>query len=117
MLPRIIFIALCGFAIYSLFRFDPWPMPENIQGFDKWAHFALFLALSCSSYFVFVSMSPVFYQLPLLAFAVSSEWIQAVFLPRRSFSMGDLEADLTGVVLGSLFCMICRRGNWRFKWK
>ncbi len=116
MLPRTTFVFLVCFAFYALFRPEPWAMPEHLPDFDKFAHFLLFLAISCSSYFVFVSGNPVFYQLiPLLFLAVFSEWYQGVSLTARHFSMGDMAADLLGILGGFLFCLGNRRKNWFFK--
>ncbi|MGR9088883.1 MAG: VanZ family protein [Gammaproteobacteria bacterium] len=110
MLPRTFFVSLCCFAVYALFRPEPWAMPDQIPDFDKFAHFALFLALSCCSYFVFQWAHPLVYQLlPLSFLAGFSEWFQAVFLSDRHFGIGDLKADVLGILLGFVFCMMCRR--------
>lgn len=114
-LIRIAFVSLCCFAIYALFRQESWEFPESITDFDKIGHLVLFFSLSFSGYFVFISVHPIVYQLPLLLLAGISEWFQSAFLPQRHFSVGDIEADLMGILLGFLFSLICRRRNWRFK--
>ncbi|NOQ36349.1 MAG: hypothetical protein GQ569_10710 [Methylococcaceae bacterium] len=89
------------FAVLALFSPEPIPMPKSIPYFDKYAHFGLFLLLSCSCYLFFSKRSPIFHQLPVLLLAISTEWIQELFLPLRDFSMADAAANLTGVLIGS----------------
>lgn len=113
---KILYLALFSFAGYALFRSESWPFPSNLPDIDKIAHFALFLSLSSSSYLVFRSTRPAYYQFPLILFALISEIYQGAFLPDRQFSLGDLSANFLGIVTGLLFGLKLRERNWRLSW-
>lgn len=113
---KILHTALFSFAGYCLFRSESWAFPSNLPDIDKIAHFALFLSLSCSSYFVFRSTHPAYYQVPLILFALISETYQGAFLPDRQFSLGDLSANCLGIFIGFLCCLKLRERNWRLSW-
>jgi VanZ family protein len=114
-LSRIAFVLLCSFAAFALFRQEPWAVLETMRNSDKLAHFALFFALACSSGFVFAAVHPLVTQFPLFLLAGVSEWFQAAYLPQRHFSMGDIGADVIGILLGFLFCFFYRRRNRCFQ--
>ncbi|WP_157385822.1 VanZ family protein [Methylosarcina fibrata] len=82
---------------------------ETVQNLDKLAHFALFFALAFGGSFVFLTTHPSVTQLPLFFLAGFSEWYQAAYLPQRHFSMGDIGADVVGILLGFLVCGVYRR--------
>ena len=93
-------------GLAALFSPFPIPMPENIPYFDKYLHFLFFLFLSCSCSLIFSNSSPIFRQLPGLALAICSEWIQHAFFPLREFSLTDAAANLSGFLLGIFICFL-----------
>ena len=100
------FVLLYLLGLYALFREHPIPMPKSIPNFDKLAHFGLFFSLASINYFVFSKKHPFYYQSPLLLLALSSEWIQSLFLPLRHFSLGDATANLSGFLAGFVICFL-----------
>ncbi|NOR71288.1 MAG: hypothetical protein GQ532_16580 [Methylomarinum sp.] len=110
-LIRLLFILLYGFGFYALFRQEPLPMPSNYPNFDKFAHFSLFFSLSCFSYLVSSDRYFLYAQFPLLFLALSSEWIQSLFLPHRHFSLADAGANISGFLLSFILCFCL----WQYK--
>ncbi|MFW5444408.1 MAG: hypothetical protein ACKE51_08895 [Methylococcaceae bacterium] len=96
---RFSFILLYGFGLFALFCEEPIAMPRDIPEFDKFAHFSLFFSLSCFSYLVSSGRYFFYTQFPVLFLALSSEWIQSLFLPHRHFSLGDTAANISGLLL------------------
>jgi len=82
-------------------------VPPAIPGTDKLVHLALFGALAGTGR---LSGAGRRWLVPaLLAYAVSSEVIQASDLLGRSASVADVIADTLGVVFGLLFALRWRR--------
>lgn len=101
---KLFFILMIVIGVLALFSPAPIPMPKSIPHFDKYAHFALFLFLSCASHLLLSARRPILAQLPVLTLALSTEWLQQAFLPLREFSLQDAAANLSGFLLGCTLC-------------
>lgn len=116
-LSYLVYMALFFFACYALFRPKSWTSPASLPDLDKFAHFALFLSMSCTSFWVFRSdIRRWYYHMPLLVLAIFSEIYQGSFLPDRQFGLGDLTANLLGIFSGYFFYLWLRVTRWRHSW-
>ena len=75
-------------------------VPHTAVGVDKVVHCTLFLTLCATG---LLARCRARWLIPvLLAYAVSSEFIQTLPILDRDFSVWDIAADCSGVVLGAL---------------
>jgi hypothetical protein len=83
-------------------------VPHAPNGVDKVVHCTLFLTLCVTG---LLAGSQARWLVPiLLAYAVSSEFIQTLPILQRDFSVWDIAADTAGVLLGALVLAWARRG-------
>ena len=68
---------------------------------DKWIHIGIFSSLVFIFCFRY-KKTVAWYWLVLLfsAFGYIIEWIQKLYIPFRSFDVGDIYADIVGCILG-----------------
>jgi VanZ family protein len=81
-------------------------VPHTAIGVDKVVHCSLFLTLCASG---LLAGCRARWLVPILvAYAVSSEFIQTLPILQRDFSVWDIAADCTGVLLGALLIRLRR---------
>lgn len=91
-----------AFVVISYLVFSRPTYPQSIPNLDKVGHLGSFF---CLSYLTYLAFRPKWYWLSviLVGYAVLIELVQSR-LPYRSASIGDVIADLTGIVL-FYFCL------------
>lgn len=97
------FLFAVGLLVCGYFLFRQTPLPQGFAHSDKLGHVGGFFALVLLGYQATscrVGVPFLILLAGLLALAVGSEWIQSVWLPLRTASMGDLAANLGGYVSG-----------------
>lgn len=97
-------------ALVSYLLFTPAPeVPSNLPVSDKVVHAAMFAALAVSSRWAGVGARAT--ALWLAGFAVASECLQSALPIGRTGSVGDVLADMAGVLVGLLVVEgLARRG-------
>ncbi|MBV6272970.1 hypothetical protein KVP09_08570 [Alcaligenaceae bacterium CGII-47] len=104
---RPLFLGCLLVFCYGVFR--PEPPPDLFQDSDKALHILAFAGLSFSAR-LGLDRAPAWLLWPaLVVLAPLTEWLQHIVQPTREFSLGDIQANLAGIVLGSLTWMIFRR--------
>jgi len=88
-----------------------YPLPPGSlrHGLDKILHCATYLSLMVSLDFAFISGRWLLTKLVLLLFCSWLIEIAQQYLPPRQFSLGDLLANLAGLVLGLLLALLIER--------
>lgn len=92
----------------------PWPVSDSAESglaVDKVVHTLLFLLcafLSCRAWYITLKYSNI--MLYLLLFAGFTELFQAI-VPGRSMSLGDVVADMIGIVAGISIWRGCQRSR------
>ena len=92
-----VFCIVCVFVLYGIFR--PTPPAMIFAHADKLGHIAAFMMLALSARLAFYKCSEVGFWLPMFLLAFLLEYLQGELLPLRVFSMGDVWANMVGVVL------------------
>ncbi len=94
----VLLLVVTGLLLYGLFRSSP-PLPV-FAVYDKYFHFFGFALVTALIPFA-ISRRCYRYSAFLLVFllAVTSEFIQARWLPHRHFGVADLEANIAGILL------------------
>lgn len=68
---------------------------------DKWIHLAIFSSLVFLFSFRFQKNNSIYWLILFFsAYGYIIEWIQKLYIPFRSFDVGDIYADVVGCVLG-----------------
>jgi hypothetical protein len=92
--------------------FAPGPaVPSAPPGVDKVVHVSLFAALALSGRWAGIRRGVLATLLPL--YAAASELLQELPALQRDASLGDLVADVAGVLAGLLVWALLERGRWR----
>lgn len=108
---RFFLFAVCSALLsYGLFRAESPPNP--FENADKVLHLLAFGATALSTRLAFPRLPGWLLWGLLLAAAPFSEWLQHYLQPTRQFSVGDILANLTGVVLAWLAWQVLSR-LWR----
>lgn len=89
----------------GLFRSTP--PQELFQNSDKVGHIAGFMILTLSGYYALPKTLTKLFILALILLAIGSEYAQASFLPARYFSLQDMFANLSGILLAGIIIKIC----------
>lgn len=92
--------------LYGLLR--PESPPDFFDHSDKLLHVLAFSGLACLTRIAYPMFSGIVLWLILMVLAPSLEALQAVFQPHRVFSVGDVVANVTGVLLGFLLAFVCQ---------
>ncbi len=92
-----LFWLVSAVVLYAMFR--PIPPESLFDHSDKVGHILAFMILSLSGRMALFMLPKVGFWLPMLLAAVVLEYLQGEIRPLRSFSMGDIYANLTGVLV------------------
>ncbi|AZE62671.1 MULTISPECIES: glycosyltransferase family 2 protein [Pseudomonas fluorescens group] len=99
-----LFVLCCTTLAYGVFR--PQPAPYLFEHSDKVMHLMAFGGLTVCSRIAFEKARPALVVSVLLLLAPALEWLQHYVQPAREFSLGDIAANLAGVVLGAAVCWL-----------
>lgn len=91
------FVIAVGVSLVVLFAPGA-DVPTAPPGVDKVIHGALFLWLAVAGRYSGIAERPL--GIALAAYAVGSEILQGALPINRDFALGDIAADLVGVLLG-----------------
>lgn len=84
--------------------FNPEPPPRLFEHADKYEHFIAFMAVSLSGAFYFSREKyQLLYWVTWLVMAYMLEYGQGYYLPKRTFDMYDVYANVGGVI--GAFCI------------
>lgn len=97
LLPVLSFIVVLGIILFAGLRSEPVPQVFNHQ--DWLHHAAAFAALVCSARLAFPRVRTFWMVLYCLMLALLIELGQGL-LPMRTASVGDMVANITGVLIG-----------------
>jgi len=92
-----LFLLVSVVVLYAMFR--PTPAETLFDHSDKLGHILAFMILGLSGRLALYRLPKAAFWLPMLLAAVVSEYLQGEILPLRSFSVGDIYANLAGVLL------------------
>lgn len=97
----LIFMMISAVSLYAFFRQAPFKVPAQYPGLDKAIHVALFSLLT-GHILQWINRPAAKWAgcVGVIGFALASEYAQAMWLPQRDFSLEDLAANITGVVVG-----------------
>src|SRR5690625_4906570 len=98
---RVAGVVLC-LAVVMDGMFRPGPPPEVFVHSDKGAHVGAFLALAVAGRLALHRWPARLFWPLMLTMAPLLEWLQGVTRPLRWFSLGDVTANVAGVLLAML---------------
>ncbi len=90
----------------GLFRSTP--PQELFPHSDKVGHVLGFLVVAISGYYALPTPLRKVFTAVLIILAIGSEYAQASFLPARYFSLQDMLANLSGILLAGMIIRISR---------
>ncbi|WOX06721.1 hypothetical protein [Microbulbifer pacificus] len=117
-------LLLSGILLACLYAgLRPTPLPQPFLHFDLVLHFSACLVIAYISVFAFQPPSRKYVMAALLLAAIVLELAQGAFLTRRSASMADFFAGVSGIPLGWLLARWvrrhlrrwCKEKNWRIQ--
>jgi len=80
--------------------FNPEPIPKLFKHADKYEHAAAFFVVALTGAFYFKQLKFfTLYWLLWLVLAYSLEYLQGLYLPKRTFDLYDVYANAAGVVV------------------
>lgn len=89
--------------------FNPEPLPKLFEHSDKYEHAAAFFVVSMAGAFYFQHFKVMaLYWLVWLILAYSLEYLQGLYLPRRTFDLYDVYANSAGVVAAFVLWILRR---------
>lgn len=103
------FVLVAGLVMYGIFR--PIPPEMLFEQSDKVGHIGAFLVLALTGRMAMNRLSAVSFWLMMLILAVFLEYLQGEFRPFRVFSLADVVANGSGVLLA--LCVYTIRGRLR----
>ena len=89
--------------------FNPEPLPKLFKHSDKYEHAGAFfvVALAGAFYFKHLKLFTLYWLLWLLL-AYGLEYLQGLYLPKRTFDLYDVYANATGVLVALVLWLLRR---------
>ncbi|WP_271273502.1 hypothetical protein [Aliamphritea hakodatensis] len=108
-IAQLVFVLSVAAILAGLFRSTP--PQELFPHSDKVGHVAGFLLVALSGYYALPANLTKAFTAVLILLAIGSEYAQASFLPARYFSLQDMFANLSGILIAGIIIRMHNSSN------